>query len=49
MECRGIVGGAGLIGGALLEDAWQDHDDHEREEGYQDGWCLPRIVIADGS
>ena len=31
------TGGAGLIGGALLEDAWQDHDEAEQEQGYQEG------------
>lgn len=30
-------GGAGLLGGAVLEDLWQDHDQNEREEGFQDG------------
>lgn len=32
-----LVGGAGLIGGALLENAFEDHDQDEREEGYQQG------------
>jgi hypothetical protein len=33
-------GGAGLVGGALLMDAIEDHDDHEREEGYDQGQSL---------
>jgi len=37
-----LAGGAGLVGGALLMDAFEDHDEREREEGfdqgYQDGW-----------
>jgi hypothetical protein len=32
-----IQGAAGLIGGALLEDAFEDHDEHEREEGFDQG------------
>ncbi|TFY60613.1 hypothetical protein EVJ58_g5040 [Rhodofomes roseus] len=30
------AGGAGLLGGVILEDLWQNHDEHEREEGYDD-------------
>ncbi|KZT74466.1 hypothetical protein DAEQUDRAFT_782151 [Daedalea quercina L-15889] len=30
------VGGAGLLGGALLGDLWEHHEEHEREEGFQD-------------
>ncbi|KAF9242939.1 hypothetical protein BU15DRAFT_60222 [Melanogaster broomeanus] len=33
-----LAGGAGLVGGALLMDAIEDHDDHEREEGYDQGY-----------
>ncbi|KII95984.1 hypothetical protein PLICRDRAFT_170573 [Plicaturopsis crispa FD-325 SS-3] len=32
------AGGAGLVGGALLTEAFEDHDDHEREEGYDQGY-----------
>jgi len=33
-----LAGGAGLVGGALLMDAFEDHDDREREEGYDQGY-----------
>jgi hypothetical protein len=33
-----LAGGAGLVGGALLMDAIEDHDDHEREEGFDQGY-----------
>ncbi|KAH8657030.1 hypothetical protein BGZ60DRAFT_434686 [Tricladium varicosporioides] len=29
--------GAGLVGGALIANAVEDHDEHEYEQGYQDG------------
>ena len=32
-----VVGGAGLVGGVLLGEALESHDDYEREMGYQDG------------
>lgn len=32
-----LAGGAGLLGGVLLENAFEDHDQDEREEGYQQG------------
>ena len=36
-----FLGGAGLVGGALLADAFEDHEDREEREaydaGYQDG------------
>jgi hypothetical protein len=31
------IGGAGLVGGALLMDAFEDHDEREREEGFDQG------------
>lgn len=34
---RRNVGGAGLVGGALLMDAVEDHDEREREIGYEQG------------
>ncbi|EPT03166.1 hypothetical protein FOMPIDRAFT_1035543 [Fomitopsis schrenkii] len=34
------IGGAGLLGGAVLEDLWQDHDENEREEGFQDAMAM---------
>lgn len=30
--------GAGVIGGALIADAVDDHEDHEQQEAYQDGY-----------
>ncbi|KIK98150.1 hypothetical protein PAXRUDRAFT_824163 [Paxillus rubicundulus Ve08.2h10] len=33
-----LAGGAGLVGGALLMDAIGDHDEHERDEGYNEGF-----------
>ncbi|KAI0773694.1 hypothetical protein C8Q74DRAFT_1368266 [Fomes fomentarius] len=33
-----LAGGAGLVGGALLMDAIDDHEDNVREEAYQDGY-----------
>ncbi|KAF8841298.1 hypothetical protein BDN67DRAFT_532713 [Paxillus ammoniavirescens] len=33
-----LAGGAGLVGGALLMDAFEDHDEREREEGYDQGY-----------
>ncbi|OBZ71854.1 hypothetical protein A0H81_08115 [Grifola frondosa] len=32
------AGGVGLLGGALLAEAWESHDDHEREIGYDQGF-----------
>ncbi|KAJ3476794.1 hypothetical protein NLI96_g10918 [Meripilus lineatus] len=32
------AGGAGLVGGMLLENALDDHNDYEREMGYQEGF-----------
>lgn len=32
-----LAGGAGLLGGALLENAWDDHEDNEQREAYDDG------------
>ena len=32
-----LAGGAGLVGGALLMDAIDDHDQSEYQEGYQEG------------
>lgn len=39
-----FIGGAGLIGGALLADAWEDHDQAEQEEGYQEGEHLSVLI-----
>jgi len=33
-----LAGGAGLVGGALLANAFDDHEDREREEGYEHGF-----------
>ncbi|KAH9942984.1 uncharacterized protein BXZ73DRAFT_74055 [Epithele typhae] len=33
-----LAGGAGLVGGALLMDAFEDHEDHEREQAYDAGY-----------
>ncbi|KAJ3002227.1 hypothetical protein NUW54_g5963 [Trametes sanguinea] len=33
-----LAGGAGLVGGALLMDAFEDHEEHEREEAYDAGY-----------
>ncbi|EGO01464.1 hypothetical protein SERLA73DRAFT_176741 [Serpula lacrymans var. lacrymans S7.3] len=33
-----LAGGAGLVGGALLMDAFEDHNEDEREEGYDQGF-----------
>lgn len=30
-------GGAGLLGGALLENAWDDHEENIERESYDDG------------
>lgn len=38
------VGGAGLVGGALLMNAIEDHNEREREEGFEQGLyriCAP--------
>ena len=32
-----LAGGAGLVGGALLMDAFENHEEHEREEAYDAG------------
>ena len=32
-----LAGGAGLVGGALLMDAIEDHDREEYQEGFADG------------
>jgi hypothetical protein len=32
------VGGGGLLGGALLADAFEDHNRDERDEGYDQGY-----------
>ncbi|KAK7696537.1 hypothetical protein QCA50_001195 [Cerrena zonata] len=32
------AGGAGLLGGVLLGEALENHDDYERDMGYQDGF-----------
>jgi len=33
-----LAGGAGLVGGALLMDAFDDHEEREREIGYDQGF-----------
>ncbi|PIL36626.1 hypothetical protein GSI_00315 [Ganoderma sinense ZZ0214-1] len=33
-----LAGGAGLVGGALLMDAFENHEEHEREEAYDAGY-----------
>lgn len=37
-------GGAGLVGGALLMDAFEDHEDNVRDQAYDQGisrcWCV---------
>ncbi|KAF8554084.1 hypothetical protein OG21DRAFT_1509317 [Imleria badia] len=33
-----LAGGAGLVGGALLMDAFEDHDERERDIGYDQGY-----------
>ncbi|KAG1739934.1 uncharacterized protein EDB91DRAFT_1134580 [Suillus paluster] len=33
-----LAGGAGLVGGALLMDAFEDHEDHERDQAYDQGY-----------
>jgi len=33
-----LAGGAGLVGGALLMDAFEHHEDREREEAYDQGF-----------
>ena len=43
--CRLRLGGAGLVGGALLMDAFEDHEDHEREEAYDAGECNALRVL----
>ena len=32
-----LAGGAGLVGGALVANAFDDHEDRVREEGYDQG------------
>jgi hypothetical protein len=32
-----ILGGAGLLGGALLGDMWEHHEEREREEAFFEG------------
>lgn len=34
-----LAGGAGLVGGALLANAFEDHDNEERQEGYDQGYA----------
>ncbi|KAI0761750.1 hypothetical protein BC629DRAFT_1597274 [Irpex lacteus] len=33
-----LAGGAGLVGGALLADAFEDHEDREEREAYDQGY-----------
>lgn len=32
-----LAGGAGLLGGALLTEAFEHHEDRERQEAYESG------------
>ena len=34
---NGKIGAAGLVGGALIGDLIEHHEDNEREEAYEDG------------
>ena len=40
----GIVGGGALIGGMLLEDAIDDHDDRIEEQAYDQGVYYPEYI-----
>jgi hypothetical protein len=33
-----LAGGAGLVGGALLMDAFEDHEDRVEEQAYDQGY-----------
>ena len=33
-----FTGAAAAVGGALLENAWEDHDESERQEGFDQGY-----------
>jgi hypothetical protein len=39
-------GGAGLLGGALLMDAFDDHEDRQEEQAYDQGQSLPESSCA---
>lgn len=38
-------GGAGLVGGALLMDAFENHEDRVEEQAYDQGWSLPTVIV----
>jgi len=33
-----LAGGAGLVGGALLMDAFEDHEDRQDQQAYDQGY-----------
>jgi len=37
--------GGGLLGGMLLEDVIENHDERERQEGFDQGQSLPVAII----
>lgn len=37
---RRTIGGVGLLGGVLIGEAIESHDDYEYDQGFQDGECL---------
>jgi mevalonate pyrophosphate decarboxylase len=39
-------GGAGLVGGALLMDAFEDHEDRQEEQAYDQGQSLPEKLVC---
>lgn len=41
-----LAGGAGLVGGALLMDAFENHEEHEREEAYDAGKCFVVLRVT---
>ena len=34
------IGGVGLLGGVLIGEAIESHDDYEYDQGFQDGECF---------
>ncbi|KAG8218264.1 hypothetical protein J3R82DRAFT_3875 [Butyriboletus roseoflavus] len=42
-----LAGGAGLVGGALLMDAFEDHNEYERDEGFQQGLITLNGYVVD--
>jgi len=41
-----FLGGAGLLGGALLENAWEDHEEREREDGFLEGEAFGNGLLS---